>query len=87
MSEEKSPVIIYSTNWCAYCKMARQYMSTKQVPVIEKNIEEDPTAHDELMQKIGGNFRGVPVIDIAGNIVLGFDRPTIDRQLKANGYI
>ncbi len=87
MSEEKSPVIIYSTNWCAYCKMARQYMSTKQVPVIEKNIEEDPAAHDELMQKIGGNFRGVPVIDIAGNIVLGFDRPTIDRQLKANGYI
>ena len=87
MSEEESPVIIYSTNWCAYCKMARQYMSTKQVPVIEKNIEEDPAAHDELMQKIGGNFRGVPVIDIAGNIVLGFDRPTIDRQLKANGYI
>ena len=87
MSEEKSPVIIYSTNWCAYCKMARQYMSTKQVPVIEKNIEEDPAAHDELMQKIDGNFRGVPVIDIAGNIVLGFDRPTIDRQLKANGYI
>lgn len=87
MSEEKSPVIIYSTNWCAYCKMARQYMASKNVPVDEKNIEEDPVAHDELMQKIGGNFRGVPVIDIAGNIILGFDRPTIDQQLKANGYI
>ncbi len=87
MGEEKSPVIIYSTNWCAYCKMARQYMASKNVPVDEKNIEEDPAAHDELMQKIGGNFRGVPVIDIAGNIILGFDRPTIDQQLKANGYI
>ena len=87
MSEEKSPVIIYSTNWCAYCKMARQYMDSKRVPVIEKNIEEDPAAHDELMKKIGGNFRGVPVIDIAGSIILGFDRPTIDQQLKANGYI
>lgn len=83
----KSPVIIYSTNWCAYCKMAKRYLDTLNVPVIEKNIEEDPAAHEELMQKIGGNFRGVPVIDIAGNIVLGFDRLNIDKQLQATGYI
>ena len=49
MSEEKTPVIIYSTNWCAYCKMARQYMMGLNVPVVEKNIEEDDAAHAELM--------------------------------------
>ena len=86
MSEEKTPVIIYSTNWCAYCKMARQYMMGLNVPVVEKNIEEDEDAHKELMDKIGGNFRGVPVIDISGDIILGFDRAKIDDSLKKHGY-
>ncbi len=80
------PVIIYSTNWCAYCKMTKQYLDGKCVPNIEKNIEEDADAHDELMQKTGGNFRGVPVIDIAGDIILGFDRRKIDESLKKHGY-
>lgn len=83
---QKAPVIIYSTNWCAYCKMARQYLDSKNVPVVEKNIEEDDAAHDELMAKIGGNFRGVPVLDIAGTIILGFDRPRIDAALQQAGY-
>ncbi len=88
MSDNTNPsddkkVIVYSTNWCAYCKMAKQYLAAKEVAVDEKNIEEDPEAHKELMDKIGGNFRGVPVIDIAGTIVLGFDRAKIDAALKA----
>lgn len=87
MSEDKPTVIIYSTNWCAYCKMARQYMTGLDVPVEEKNIEEDEDAHKELMDKIGGNFRGVPVIDINGDIILGFDRARIDDSLKKFGYV
>lgn len=87
MSNEKTPVIIYSTNWCAYCKMANQYLTGLNVPVEEKNIEEDQAAHSELLEKIGGNFRGVPVIDIAGDIILGFDRPSIDNSLKSHGYV
>ena len=87
MSEDKPTVIIYSTNWCAYCKMARQYMTGLDVPVEEKNIEEDEDAHKELMDKIGGNFRGVPVIDINGGIILGFDRAKIDDSLKKFGYV
>ncbi len=82
-SNDDKKVIVYSTNWCAYCKMAKQYLGSKNVVVDEKNIEEDPEAHKELMDKIGGNFRGVPVIDIAGTIVLGFDRAKIDAALKA----
>lgn len=82
-SNDDKKVIVYSTNWCAYCKMAKQYLGSKDVVVDEKNIEEDPEAHKELMDKIGGNFRGVPVIDIAGTIVLGFDRAKIDAALKA----
>lgn len=81
MSEEKK-VIVYSTNWCAYCKMAKQYLTSKGVEWIEKNIEEDADAHKELMDKLGGNFRGVPVLDVRGTIILGFDRPKVDAALK-----
>ena len=87
MSEEKPAVIIYSTNWCAYGKMARQYLMGLNVSTVEKNIEEDEAAHQELMNKIGGNFRGVPVIDINGDIILGFDRAKIDDSLKKFGYV
>ena len=87
MSKEKAPVIIYSTSWCAYCKMAVQYLASMDVPTVDKNIEDDQSAHDELMAKIGGNFRGVPVIDIAGQLVLGFDRGKLDADLRQFGYI
>ena len=86
-ADDDAKVIVYSTNWCAYCKMAKQYLTGKNVPVIEKNIEEDSAAHTELMAKIGGNFRGVPVIDIAGEIVLGFDRARIDAALKSAALV
>ncbi|MCL2451331.1 NrdH-redoxin [Candidatus Saccharibacteria bacterium] len=81
-AKDAKKVIVYSTNWCAYCKMAKKYLTDKNVAVEEKNIEEDPAAHQELMDKIGGNFRGVPVIDIAGVIIFGFDRAQIDAALK-----
>ena len=82
MSESKK-VIVYSTNWCAYCKTAKQYLTSKNVEWVEKNIEEDAGAHKELMEKLGGNYRGVPVIDVYGTIVLGFDRAKIDAALKS----
>lgn len=83
----KAPVIIYSTSWCAYCKMAKEYLDSLYVPNVEKDIESDESAHNELMQKIAGNFRGVPVIDISGDIILGFDRQKIDESLRKHGYI
>lgn len=80
-------IIIYSTNWCAYCKMAKQYLEGLNVDVIDKNIEDDEAARDELMKKIDGNFRGVPVIDAGGQIILGFDRPAIDQRLSELGLV
>src|SRR5262245_51716897 len=75
-------VIIYSTTWCAFCKTEEQYLQRLGVEYVKKDVEEDKAAYDELMQKIGGNFQGVPVTDIAGELVLGFDRPKIDATLK-----
>lgn len=80
-------VIIYSTTWCAFCKTEEQYLQKLGVEYVKKDVEEDKEAYEELMQKIGGNFQGVPVTDIAGEIVLGFDRAKIDTTLKAKDLV
>lgn len=87
MSETKltePQVIVYSTVWCGFCNMAKQYLNGKGVAFTEKNIEEDREAYDELMHKMSGNFMGVPVLDIKGTIILGFDRPKIDAALSSS---
>jgi len=80
-------VIIYSTTWCAFCKTEEQYLQKLGVEYIKKDVEEDKEAYEELMQKNGGAFQGVPVTDIAGDIILGFDRAKIDTALKAKQLI
>ena len=81
MANQKS-VIIYSANWCAYCGKVKKYLTKKGIDYIEKNIEEDETANEELMEKIGGAFRGLPVLDINGTILQGFDLPKIDAAIE-----
>ncbi len=78
-------VTIYRTSWCAFCHTEMQWLDRLGVPYIAKDIEADPEAHDELMKKINGDFRGVPVTDVAGDIILGFDRPKLQDSIKAHG--
>ena len=84
---DDAKVTIYSTTWCAFCKTEMQYLDKLGVKYNEKDIESDKAAYDELMSKSGGNFRGVPVTDIDGDLVLGFDRPKIDELLKTKGLV
>jgi len=81
-STPEPKVIIYSTTWCAFCKTERQYLERLGVAYVDKDVEEDKEAYEELMQKNGGMFQGVPVTDIAGELVLGFNRARIDELLK-----
>lgn len=87
MSDTKPTVTIYSTNWCAFCSTEKQWMDKIGVKYISKNVEEDEDAKAELMEKLGGNFQGVPVTDIAGEIILGFDRMKLQDALKKNDLI
>ncbi len=80
-------VIIYSTTWCAFCRTEEQYLERLGVSYTKKDIEVDKAAYEELMQKNGGAFQGVPVTDIAGELVLGFDRAKIDTLLKEKQLI
>lgn len=78
-------VIVYSTTWCGFCKMAKKYLSELGVDYVEKDVEQDPKAGMEAIEKSGQ--MGVPVIDINGTIILGFDRLMIDRALTANKLV
>lgn len=87
MQQTAATVTIYSTPTCAFCKTEKQYLEHLDVKFTSKDIELDPSAMDELQQKLGGNFTGVPVTDINGEIVVGFNRSKIDELLKQNGLV
>lgn len=88
MTDSTSPTVtIYSTTWCAFCKTEKQWMDKLGVKYISKNIEEDKDAEKELLDKLGGNFQGVPVTDIAGEIILGFDRPRLQAAFNKNNLV
>lgn len=82
-----TPVTVYSTSWCAFCHTEMEWLKKLGVDFVSKDIEADPAARDELLSKNGGNFQGVPVTDIAGELVLGFDRPRLEDALRKNKLI
>jgi glutaredoxin-like YruB-family protein len=75
-----SKVTIYSADWCAFCHAAKQYLDSLGIKYVEKNIEEKREYAEEAMQK--SRQTGIPVLDINGKIIVGFDRPKIDAALK-----
>ena len=80
-------VTIYRTSCCAFCHTEMQWMDRLGIPYVAKDIEADPAANDELMAKINNDFRGVPVTDVAGEIILGFDRPKLQAAFAANNIV
>jgi glutaredoxin 3 len=74
------PITIYSANWCAFCHAAKDYLDKKGVQYVEKDVEADPANAREAVDKSGQT--GIPVIDIDGTIIIGFDRPKIDAVLR-----
>lgn len=85
--KSENNVIVYKTSWCAFCHTETQWLDSLGVKYISKDIEADQSSYDELMKKTGGQSTGVPVTDIAGTIVLGFDRPKITSALQQNNLI
>lgn len=73
-------VIIYTTPTCVYCRMAKEFFAKNNVQYTEHNVAEDDAARDEMVKKSGQ--LGVPVIDIGGEIFVGFNQREIERALK-----
>jgi glutaredoxin 3 len=76
---QHSSIIVYSATWCAFCHAAKDYFDKLGVAYEDRDVESDPNYATESVTKSGQ--RGIPVIDIDGEIIVGFDRPRIDAAL------
>lgn len=72
-------ITIYSTPSCIYCKMAKEYFKEHNIAYTEHDVAADDTKRQEMIEKSGQ--MGVPVIEIDGKILVGFDQPAIEEAI------
>lgn len=80
--QKKHAVIIYSTPSCMYCRLAKEFFKEKGVDYTEHNVQSEVAKRDEMFKKSGQ--MGVPVIDIDGQLTVGFDKDRVKRLLGLN---
>jgi glutaredoxin 3 len=79
-TKKKYPrVILFTTPTCTYCRSAKQYLRQSGVPFKDVDVSRDSAAARDMVRR--SRQQGVPVLDIGGKIVVGFDRPKIDHLL------
>lgn len=77
-------VIIYGASWCSACHQAADYLRRRHVAFVEKDIEQDPAAAQEMHDKArraGVPTGSIPILDVRGRIMAGFSAPAIDAAL------
>ncbi|AZV25429.1 NrdH-redoxin [Pseudomonas syringae] len=72
-------VVLYVTDWCGYCKQTKRFLDQKGIPFKEFDIEKDAEAR-KAYEALGG--RGIPLIDVNGTLIRGFDPDEILAALK-----
>lgn len=73
-------VIIYSTPRCPWCRRVKEYLEYQDIEYTDYNIYKDYNAAREMIRK--SKQKGVPVLDINGHIVIGFNKKSIDKLLN-----
>lgn len=72
-------VKIYSTSTCPYCTMAKDFLTKNNIPFENIDVGADPEAGKEMIEKSGQ--MGVPVLDIDGQIIVGFEKEAVAKAL------
>lgn len=73
-------VKVYSTPTCPYCHMAKSYLKENNVKFTDIDVASDQKAAKEMVEKTGQ--MGVPVIEVNGKCIVGFDRDALRRELN-----
>ncbi|MEK7602093.1 MAG: glutaredoxin domain-containing protein [Patescibacteria group bacterium] len=76
---EQKPVTIYTTPTCHFCQMSKEFFKANNVAYTEYNVAADAEKRAEMIEKSGQ--RGVPVIYIGDEMVIGFDKKRFDELL------
>lgn len=77
--KQQPKVIVFSTPTCSYCNMAKQYFRSQNIRFRDVDVSRDAAAARDIVRRTGQI--GVPVIDIGGKLIVGFDRPKINQLL------
>ena len=72
-------VKVYSTSICPYCHMVKDFLKEKGVSFVNFDVGTDKNAFEEMKKKSGQV--GVPVIDIDGKIIIGFNKEMLSKEL------
>ncbi len=72
-------VMVYSTSTCPWCTRVRDYLNSKNIAFEHIDVSSDREKAEEMVRKSGQ--QGVPVLDIDGEIIVGFDQAKIDKLL------
>jgi len=72
-------VLMYTTPSCVYCKMTKEFFAKNNVAFEEKDVASDAVAREEMLEK--SQQLGVPVIDVDGMIIIGFDKKNLETAL------
>jgi glutaredoxin-like YruB-family protein len=75
-------VKVYSTPTCPYCKAAKQFLKDSNIEFEDIDVSASQQAAEEMIQK--SQQMGVPVLDIDGQIITGFDKESISKALGLN---
>lgn len=80
MPEKKPKVIVYSTPTCPYCHAAKEFLKENKIEYQDIDVSKDQAKAQEMIEKSGQ--MGVPVLDINGTIIVGYDKEAIKKALK-----
>lgn len=81
---QKPIVTVYGTSWCPACRAAREYLARRHIAFNDLDLERDPEARRELAEKQARaqvHFGGVPVLEVNGTLLEGFDHCTVEDAL------
>ncbi|PKL07425.1 MAG: NrdH-redoxin [Spirochaetae bacterium HGW-Spirochaetae-7] len=73
-------VAVYSTPSCSYCKLVKDWLKARNVRFDDFNVASDQRRAAEMVRKSGQ--MGVPVTDVNGRIIIGFNTAELERALK-----
>ena len=76
-------VTVYSTMTCPWCQMTKAFLKESNISYQDVNVATDQKAAQEMIEKSGQ--MGVPVIDIDGKVIVGFDKKALRKALKIKG--
>ncbi|MBI2388963.1 MAG: NrdH-redoxin [Deltaproteobacteria bacterium] len=84
---KKVKVIIYGADWCKPCHLAENYLRSKGVPFEHRDID-DPEVNEEMrikLDSVGIKTHSIPILDVAGKLLVGFSEAELEKALAAAG--